>query len=88
MANHKSAVKRARQSLRRQSRNRNAKSRMRTVVKRLRAAIDSGDAEAATSQLREAERAIRKAASQGVIPKRRASRSVGRLTTRTNSISS
>ena len=79
MANHKSALKRARQSVVRSKRNTHIKSRMRTHVKQFRAAIDAGDAADAAEKLRIAERAIRRAASKGVIPKRRASRSVGRL---------
>lgn len=79
MANHKSALKRARQSIVRQKRNTHVKSTMRTHVKRFRAAIEAGDAADAAEKLRIAEKAIRKAASRGVIPKRRASRSVSRL---------
>jgi small subunit ribosomal protein S20 len=88
MAQHKSAEKRARQTKRRHARNRNAKSRMHTVVKRFQSAISAGDAETAEKELRSAESAIRKAASQGVIPWRRASRSVGRLAKRLNVLSS
>jgi len=79
LANHKSALKRARQSAVRQKRNTHIKSTMRTHVKHFRAAIDAGDADDAAEKLRVAERAIRKAASKGVIPMRRASRSVSRL---------
>lgn len=79
MAIHKSALKRARQSIVRNKRNTHIKSTMRTHVKQFRAAIDAGDAADAAEKLRIAERAIRRAASKGVIPKRRASRSVGRL---------
>ncbi len=79
MANHKSAEKRSRQARVRRDRNRQVMSRVRTVVKGARKAIESGDAEAARSRLRDAERELRKAASKGVLPKRRASRSVARL---------
>jgi small subunit ribosomal protein S20 len=79
LANHKSALKRARQSIVRRKRNTHVKSTMRTHVKRFRAAIEAGDVEDAAAKLRTAERAIRKAASKGVIPARRASRSVSRL---------
>jgi len=81
VANHKSAEKRARQSERRRERNRNVKSRMKTVVKDCLTAIDGGAADAA-EKLRSAERALRQAASKGVIPKRRASRRVSRLAKR------
>jgi len=79
LANHKSALKRTRQSLRRHKRNMHVKSTMRTCVKHFQKAVDAGDAADAEARFRQAERAIRKAASKGVIPKRRASRSVGRL---------
>ena len=82
MANHKSAEKRARQSERRRVSNRSVKSRVRSVVKDLVTAVDGG-AEIGT-KLRDAERALRKAASHGVIPKRRASRRVSRLAKRAN----
>ena len=79
MAQHKSAEKRARQAEKRRARNRTVHSRTRSAVKRLRDAIAAGDAGAAAARLRDAERALRKAASQGVVPKRRADRSVSRL---------
>ena len=79
LANHKSALKRARQSVVRQKRNTHIKSTMRTHVKRFRAAVAAGDASDASAKLRVAEKAIRQAATKGVIPKRRASRSVSRL---------
>lgn len=79
MANHKSALKRARQSLRRNKRNTHVKSTMRTHVKNFRAAVEAGNAEDAAAKLRIAESAIRRAATKGVIPARRASRSVSRL---------
>lgn len=79
MAQHKSAEKRARQSEKRRARNRSVLSRTRSAVKRLRDAIDAGDAAAAGQRLHDAERALRKAASQGVVPRRRADRSVSRL---------
>lgn len=79
MANHKSALKRARQSIIRKKRNTHVKSTMRTHVKNFQAAIEAGNADDAAVKLRAAEAAIRKAASKGVIPMRRASRSVSRL---------
>ncbi len=78
VANHKSARKRARQSKERRARNLHVKSRMRTLVKQFQSATAADDA-SAREKLKIAESAIRKAASKGVIPKRRASRAVGRL---------
>ena len=79
MANHKSAKKRARQSRNRRDRNHQVLSRVRTVVKGVRKSLEGGDAETAGDKLRAAERELRKAAGKGIIPRRRASRSVSRL---------
>ena len=87
MAHHKSAQKRIRQTAKRQARNRDVKSSTRTLVKRFRVAAEGGDATAAAEHLRAAERAIRQAASKGVIPARRASRTVSRLAKRLQAIS-
>ncbi|MCP4038757.1 MAG: 30S ribosomal protein S20 [bacterium] len=79
MATHKSAIKRHRQSLRRRSRNRHIKVGMGTLVKRFRASVEAKDAAAASENFAAAARAIRKAATKGVIPKPRADRQVSRL---------
>lgn len=79
MANHKSAEKRARQSLRRRERNRGVRSEVSTRIKAVRSALEAGDLDAAREKLRAAERALRKAASKGVIPKTTAGRRVARL---------
>lgn len=78
MARHKSAQKRARQDLKRRERNRTIRSRTRGVVKTLRSELEAGAA-GVVEKLREAESTLRKAATKGVIPKRRASRQVSRL---------
>lgn len=88
MASHKSAVKRARQTPKRRDRNRAVKSRVQTAVKKFLAALETGDAEAARSGLRGAERELRKAASKGVVPARQASRRVSRLAQRLHRSSS
>jgi small subunit ribosomal protein S20 len=82
MANHKSARKRARQSEKRRDRNRTVRTRLRTQLKRANTAIaGSGDAAA---EVRGAEALLRRAASKGVIPKKRASRLTSRLAKRAN----
>lgn len=78
MANHKSAVKRARQNPKRQERNRTRRSALRTVLKTLADDVTATGEELQT-QLRKAEKALRKAASAGLIPKERASRKISRL---------
>jgi small subunit ribosomal protein S20 len=81
LATHKSAEKRARQSEARRRRNRHLKTRVRSVVKDFEIAV-AGAAADSVDKLRAAERALRKAASKGLIPKRRASRTVSRLAKR------
>ena len=51
---------------------------MRTIVKKFRLAMENGEADAG-EKLRAAEGEIRKAASKGLIPARRASRTISRL---------
>jgi small subunit ribosomal protein S20 len=79
VAQHKSAEKRARQSERRRLRNRSVTSALRTHVKAVREAIASGDKTAAAARLREAEKALRQAATKGVVKKETVSRQVSRL---------
>lgn len=79
MASHRSARKRARQSEKRRSRNRHVKGRVKTVVKAVRQAVEGSDADGARRSLRVAESELRKAASKGTIPRKRASRQVSRL---------
>jgi small subunit ribosomal protein S20 len=86
LAHHKSAKKRARQSLKRRARNRHVRSRISGVVKTARNAIASGEAEAAGSAVHAAERTLRKAASKGVISKKQASRRVSRLAKRVSEL--
>jgi small subunit ribosomal protein S20 len=78
LARHKSAEKRARQDVKRRERNRTVRTRTRGIVKALRSEIEAGGA-ALGEKLRSAEAALRRAATKGVIPKRRASRQVSRL---------
>jgi small subunit ribosomal protein S20 len=72
-------MKRARQALRRRARNRQVRSRVRSAVKAVREAVASGEPARARESLRLAEGILRRAASRGVIPKKRASRQVARL---------
>ena len=79
MAVHKSAIKRHRQSLKRRVRNQETKSRVKTLVKKVRDAIASKDQNAALSQLREVNRTLRKAVSKRIIQRKTASRRLSRL---------
>lgn len=84
LANHKSALKRIRQTAKRTERNRYIRSTMRTHVRRVREAVESGNKEAAQTELLAAIRKIDKAATKGVIHRKQASRRVSRLQTLVN----
>ncbi len=86
MANHKSAEKRNRQSQIRRMRNRINRSKMKTVVKSLNSAIESGSVEEAKSALTAAVPVIAKTASRGTIHKKNASRKISRLTRKVNAM--
>jgi small subunit ribosomal protein S20 len=79
LAKHRSVAKRQRQNEKRRIRNHAIKSRVRTLVKRVRQAIEQGDAERATAELRVAARALDKAVGQGVLHRNNASRRISRL---------
>lgn len=79
MANHKSALKRARQSQLRRLRNRAVKTRVKSVVKDVRKAVAENAADAADTKLRVAQAAIDKAAKKGVLHNRTAARKIARL---------
>ena len=79
MANHPSALKRARQNERKRLRNASRKTRVKNVVKTIRTAIESRNLEQAEKALKAAVPFIQKAGGKGVIHKRKASRQVSRL---------
>jgi len=79
VANHPSAEKRNRQRVKRTLRNRAVKSEVRTVLKRVHAALEAKDKAKATAALKSAVVALDKAASKGVLHPKAASRTVSRL---------
>ncbi len=83
MANHPSALKRHRQSLERRKRNRALKTRIRTVLKQARSAIESGAAEG-PELVRDVTSLLDRAASKNVVPRERASRLKARLSRQVN----
>ncbi|MFO7607244.1 MAG: 30S ribosomal protein S20 [Desulfurivibrionaceae bacterium] len=87
MANHKSALKRHRQSLVKRSRNRAIKSVLRTSIKSVRVAVEQNSQEEAQAALKIAIPIINRAASKGTIHKSNASRKVSRLTRSVNTMS-
>jgi small subunit ribosomal protein S20 len=79
VANHKSAAKRARQTIKRTERNHAVKSRVRSAVRSFREAVAAGEQDVAETQLAAATRELRKAATKGVFHQRTVSRRVSRL---------
>ena len=84
MANHKSALKRDRQSKIRRMRNRMNKSKMKSTVGKVEDAIAAGSGDQARTALQQAVSRIHKTASKGTIHKKTASRKVSRLARRVN----
>jgi small subunit ribosomal protein S20 len=87
MAKHKSAEKRMRQTERRNEVNRRNRSRLRTQIKSLRAAIEDGDQEQAKALLANTVSVIDKAIQKGVIHRNAAARYKSRLTSTVNGMS-
>ena len=87
MANHKSAEKRIRQTERRNEVNRRNRTRLRTQVKALRAAIAAGDQQQAQAALNETVSLIDKSIQKGVLHRNAAARYKSRLTVRVNQMS-
>jgi small subunit ribosomal protein S20 len=82
MANHKSAEKRIRQTARRTAVNKARVSRLRTFVKKVEAAIASGDKEAAKAAFDAAQPELHRGVGKGVVHKNTASRKLSRLSSR------
>jgi len=88
MANTASARKRVRQTLKRTERNRARKSRMRTFVKKVEAAIAGGDRAVAVEALRVAQPELQRAATKGVVHRNTVSRKLSRLSARIKAMQS
>ncbi len=86
MANHKSAIKRAKQSEVRRLRNRARKTRMKNVIKSLEEAIRTNSPDLARERLAQVVSVIDKTAQKGVIHRNKASRRISRLTMRVNAL--
>ena len=86
MANSKSAKKRILVNNKRAERNKAIKSKVKTAIKKVNAAVDSKDIEAAEAALKNATIEIDKAATKGVYHKKNASRKVSRLSKAVNTI--
>ncbi|MDY0376159.1 MAG: 30S ribosomal protein S20 [Desulfobacterium sp.] len=79
MANHKSSIKRAKQSEARRLRNKSTRTSMNTAVKKVRAAKEAGTDNTA-DLLNSAKSLISKAAKKGIIHQNTAARKISRLT--------
>src|SRR3954462_9523501 len=79
VANHESAEKAYRQSLVNRDRNRQYRSRLRTALKNVRAAIAAGKATVVKTSLGETVSLIDKMAGKGIIPRNAAGRYKSRL---------
>jgi len=79
LAVHPSVIKRHQQSLKRRVRNIETKSKLRTLMKKARQAIDEKNSESAQSQIREVNKALGNAVSKGIIKNNTASRWLSRL---------
>lgn len=86
MANTTSAKKAVRKIARRTAVNKSRRSRMRTFIRKVESAIDSGDKSVASTALRTAESEMMRAVGKGVVHKNTASRKVSRLAKRVNSL--
>jgi small subunit ribosomal protein S20 len=76
---HTSAIKRHQQSLKKRARNIETKSKLRTLIKRARQAIEAKNQETAANQIRTVDKELSKAVSKGIIKSNTASRWLSRL---------
>jgi small subunit ribosomal protein S20 len=84
MANHFSALKRARQTEKRTIRNRANTSRLRNALRQLRESLAKGDKQGADQIFRQTVSALDKAVQKGVLHENTASRYKSRLNARLN----
>lgn len=86
MANHFSALKRARQTEKRTARNRNNRSQLRSALRKMRESLASGNREQAEQIYRETVSVLDKAIQKGVLHQNTASRYKSRLSVRVRAI--
>ena len=86
MANHTSAKKRIRRNDRRAAINGARMSRIRTFIKKVELAIESGDKDAANAALKSAQPELMRGVTRGVVNKNTASRKISRLSRRIKAI--
>ena len=86
MANHVSALKRARQTTKKTAVNRSSKTHFRTTLRALREALQKGDSTAAAAEYRTAVSVIDKSVKKGVIHSNTGSRYKSRLNARVRAL--
>ncbi len=86
MANHKSSIKRIRQTIVRTERNRFYRTRLKNIVKDVRSAIEAGNKEEASSAMGIANKQIQTFVSKGILKKETAARKISRLHKAVNAI--
>lgn len=86
MPHHKSAEKRLRQTETRTAVNRARLSRVRTFVKKVETAIDSGDKAAAVSAFQQAQPELHRATTKGAMHRNTVARKLSRLSARINAL--
>ena len=85
MANHKSALKRARQNELSRLRNKAIKTRVKSIVKDVRSSVEDSSNGDVMAKLTAAQTLIDKASKKGVIHKKTAARKISRLSKLVNS---
>ncbi len=86
MANTSSAKKRVRRDARKTATNISRRSRIRTYIKKVEAAIEGGDKDAANAALKEAQPELMRGVTRGVFKKNTAARKISRLSQRIKAI--
>ena len=86
MANTPQSKKRARQSERRTDVNKSRRSRIRTFLRKVEEAIESGDRDAASAALRAAQPELMRGVTKGIFHKNTAARKMSRLSARVKAI--
>ena len=86
MANSPQSKKRARQNERRLAVNKARRSRIRTYLRKVEEAIESGDKAAAEAAVRAAQPELMRGVSKGVLHKNTASRKMSRLASRVKAV--
>ncbi len=87
MANIKSQIKRIKTNEKARLRNKSVKSSLKTAIRKYREAAEAGDVAAATTLMRDASRALDKAASKGVIHANQAANRKSAMAKRTEKLS-